>query len=542
MLQSRNYAALAVAATLTLAGLNRSAIAAEVVAEGDVRNNGQALSGSQGPTLTGGPLGVGLEQPGRLSVLGGGRVDLNSGFGVASFPDSSGVVRVDGFGSTLRSSSAVIAGRGSGLLQITNGGSVDVSQRVDVGFEFGSLGTIDVSGFGSSLRAQEGRFGVMPGGTGRLDVSAGGRAAFTSQVALGGYANGAADATVSGAGSLLSSYSLQVDRSATLTLRDGGTAASEQAMGVAGGGRIVLGDGVVFAPGGFRVGPQGRVEGSGEIRGPLEMGPEATLAVAASGGLFFPGDALHVADGLVQVGAGGTLSFADGIAQVRPMAQVVTRGGELRADHWQHAGSLAVLDGGTTVVVGTFANQNGRVLASGNAGIEFFDAVTNNGLFDVRPGSTATFLDRVNGAGSFAGGGEYVFLGTFAPGNSPATVNFTGDLTFGPDSVLEVEIFGTDLSEFDRLLVDGDVTVNGSDLQVVLGNDFVPSLGDEFEFLTFDSLTGGFDFDGFVAPNGVSLELRSTPTSLRLVAVPEPAGLMLTAGLGGLALLRRRRA
>ena len=267
----------------------------------------------------------------------------------------------------------------------------------------------------------------------------------------------------------------------------------------------------------------------------------AQLVVGPGGRLAFGSlHVLHRIDGLAQVGLGGTLAFDAGQVRIGEIGQVVTRGGELRALGWQNQGSLAVLAGGTTTVVGDFDNLGGRVSVSGNSEIEFLNAATNNGTFDVRPGSTATFLGRTNGAGGFAGGGDYVFLGTFAPGNSPAVVNFDGNLTFGADGVLEVEIFGTELGAFDQLNVVGDVTADGS-LQVILGNDFLPQIGDEFTFLTASSIVGGFDYDTFVASNGVSLDLVASPTSLRLVAVPEPATLAL-AGVGGLLTLRRRRA
>ena len=533
-----------IAAALAVAAMSPQVRAADVIAEGDVTTNGQRLSGSQGPTFAGGGIGVGIEQPGRFSVLDGGRADLNGGIGISPFADSSGVVRVDGFGSALRASGGSVAGRGSGLLQITNGGAVNLNGRIDVGYEYGSLGTIDVAGFGSSLRAQEGRFGVLPGSTGRLNVTAGGRATFGSQVSFGGYANGSADATVGGAGSLFSAELIAVNSDATLRVRDGGTVTTEQGISVGGfggfGGTLVLDGGVLNAFGGLSLNDFGRVEGGGEISGGLEMKPGATLAVAADQTILFTGNLRHDVDGLVQVGAGGTLSFANGIAQVRPMAQIVTRGGEFRAARWEHAGSLVVLDGGTTTVVGDFDNLGGRVSVSGNSAVEFLTAVTNNGTFDVRPGSTATFLGRTNGAGNFAGGGDYVFLGTFAPGNSPAVVNVDGNLTLGVNSTLEVQLYGTALGEFDQTNVSGDVTLGGGDLLVTLGDGFLPQNGDVFEFLTYSSITGSFVYDGFTAANGVTLELRSTPNALQLVAVPEPATLA-AAGVGGLLLLRRRR-
>jgi pectate lyase len=88
--------------------------------------------------------------------------------------------------------------------------------------------------------------------------------------------------------------------------------------------------------------------------------------------------------------------------------------------------------------------------------------------------------------------------GTIAPGNSPGLTHVTGDLTLNA-GVLEIEIGGTGIGQFDRVEVDGVTTLGGT-LKVELidlgGGEYVPQSGDQWGFLaaygggggTFDTL------------------------------------------------------
>ena len=107
--------------------------------------------------------------------------------------------------------------------------------------------------------------------------------------------------------------------------------------------------------------------------------------------------------------------------------------------------------------------------------------------------------------------------GTLAPGqvsngNGPGTIHVLGDLIFH-SGVLEIEIGGTALGEFDRVEVDG-VTALGGTLKVLpvnLGDGvYVPQSGDQFPFL---SSSGGSEgtFDALVLPalaDGLKWEIQ----------------------------------
>jgi autotransporter-associated beta strand protein len=121
---------------------------------------------------------------------------------------------------------------------------------------------------------------------------------------------------------------------------------------------------------------------------------------------------------------------------------------------------------------------------------EFAAALKNNGEVH---GPTVedeylTFTDVVRGAGDYTG--NIAFEGTFRPGNSPAVVQFGGNLSFGPASMLEIELEGTAIGEFDRFEVAGNLSLTGS-LNVVLLNPFIPQPGDAFEIINVGSTRTG---------------------------------------------------
>jgi hypothetical protein len=126
--------------------------------------------------------------------------------------------------------------------------------------------------------------------------------------------------------------------------------------------------------------------------------------------------------------------------------------------------------------------------------------------------TTKTLLKGAGGSFNFTGGvltAETVGFdlvnngGTISPGASPGVTHVMGDLTLN-SGVLEIEIGGTGIGEFDRVLVD-DVTTLGGELSVKLVDlaggisPYVPQLGDQFAFLASDGGTDGM-FDTFNYP------------------------------------------
>lgn len=83
-----------------------------------------------------------------------------------------------------------------------------------------------------------------------------------------------------------------------------------------------------------------------------------------------------------------------------------------------------------------------------------------------------------------------VNFGTLAPGTSAGALTITGENRFDNSSTLEIEIGGTTPgTEFDTLTISGHWDAGGA-LAVTLINDFEPEIGNVFEIMYFDSVSG----------------------------------------------------
>lgn len=138
--------------------------------------------------------------------------------------------------------------------------------------------------------------------------------------------------------------------------------------------------------------------------------------------------------------------------------------------------------------------------------------------------------------------------GTLAVGASPGTMTFDGDLILS-GGLLDIEIGAT---EFDFLDILGDLVVEDPfDINIRFLDDYVPQAGAEFDFFSVaGNIIGDLnlatvnlfglnsDFTPVVSlSGGLSVKLAED-----LTPIPLPAGLpMLLTGLGGIALLKRRK-
>ncbi|MDB4265285.1 LEPR-XLL domain-containing protein, partial [bacterium] len=95
--------------------------------------------------------------------------------------------------------------------------------------------------------------------------------------------------------------------------------------------------------------------------------------------------------------------------------------------------------------------------------------------------------ERLSGSGETDK--DLVIDGVFAPGNSPGLVEVND---FENNGVLEIELAGTAPEDFDRVIASGTAKLGGT-LKVSLIDGFEPTIGDEFQFLTFASREGDFD-------------------------------------------------
>ena len=108
--------------------------------------------------------------------------------------------------------------------------------------------------------------------------------------------------------------------------------------------------------------------------------------------------------------------------------------------------------------------------------------------------------------------------GIVSPGHSPGTLHVGENFTQSAAGALRIEIGGRDAGQFDRLIIGGHASLDGT-LQLVRLNNFKLKRGDRLEFLTADQgVSGKFATVLNSFTNGTILEPRVTygPTSVAL--------------------------
>jgi autotransporter-associated beta strand protein len=178
----------------------------------------------------------------------------------------------------------------------------------------------------------------------------------------------------------------------------------------------------------------------------------------------------------------------------------------------------------------------------------------NGGVLQVDGSITSnTFVGRHGTlAGTGTVNGDVTNNGTVSPGDAPGTLTVSS-YTQASNAHLMIDIAGTSIGQFSVLNVFGTANLNGL-LDPVLQNGFVPTVGEQFIFLTYGSFDGSLfihdrNIDGLAEHWVVTYQ----PTEATLtvapgnVLVPDQAStlLLLTLGLLGLGssqhLLRKQR-
>ena len=214
--------------------------------------------------------------------------------------------------------------------------------------------------------------------------------------------------------------------------------------------------------------------------------------------------------------------------------------------------------GGSNIL--NFNIGTGNVFSYNGSFSNFSDVELNSGKTALNGANTYTGTTNVNsgatlgGDGSIAGQVDVKAGGTLAAGNSVGIFN-TGNLLLEAASIFSVELDPTNAHGHgiaDLVNVTGSASINLSDLVLLLLS--APTLGQTFDILNndgTDAINGNFaqgnsvyaSFGGLTYRFGIDYA-SGTGNDIRLTelsTVPEPAtGVLL--GLGGLALLRKRRA
>ncbi|BBO30745.1 beta strand repeat-containing protein [Lacipirellula parvula] len=178
--------------------------------------------------------------------------------------------------------------------------------------------------------------------------------------------------------------------------------------------------------------------------------------------------------------------------------------------------------------------------------------VQNNRFLDIQTGSSTTLNGNlqlknnnigIEAGATFSGAGAIVIpsgshmiadnladigvlldmQGTFRPGgfNTIGRVNLF-DYQQASTGLVEVELTGTALNAFDRLVASGDVVLDGS-LVIDIDGAFVPALGNTFNIITGNTVTGVFDtIDVSGMPAGLAFHLNYLGNAVQLQVVNEP--------------------
>ncbi|MBL9171047.1 MAG: hypothetical protein JNN07_25165 [Verrucomicrobiales bacterium] len=218
----------------------------------------------------------------------------------------------------------------------------------------------------------------------------------------------------------------------------------------------------------------------------------------------------------------GVAHWSAGLTQTTPGPSIITNdaGGTFQMDdgvRWSSPGNTPnrlVNEGtftrnpgaGTVQIEGHFDNAGTNVLRGSlslkpNVGV--YHQTAGRTVFEGGGSLRADGGTQIDG-GTFDGNGEIDSAvtngGTIRPGASPGLLHLLRQFVQLPSGNLEVELTGTAVDQFDRLLVDGSAALDGLVSVSFLGG-FTPQPSDTFKFLT---ATGGRTgaFADLAAPAG----------------------------------------
>ena len=204
--------------------------------------------------------------------------------------------------------------------------------------------------------------------------------------------------------------------------------------------------------------------------------------------------------------------------------------------HLDNSGHFSYLqNAGTLINAGRIAGNGGYIQTAGQT--------VNNGSFSQE--SIQINGGSLSGTGTITGDVTIGSMGIVSPGNSPGILIISGN--FHSSGSLISEIAGTGAGQYDALVINGNATFTGGNIEFDFINGFHAAAGDHWNFLLADSITGWNTLN--VTVNGLGAGLRTEFTYdsvgehlLITTAIPEPETYaMFLAGLGVMGFMARRR-
>ncbi|MFM8413749.1 MAG: beta strand repeat-containing protein, partial [Planctomycetota bacterium] len=344
-------------------------------------------------------------------------------------------------------------------------------------------------------------------------------------------------------------------------------------------GSDALGTGTVLVRNGVRLVSQTQAPTGGQVTNAVTLESGAgisarstggavtytSVALPSSGSLIFNRDDL--ATSALTIASGKAL---EGILTVDTSQQAANAVGDVTLSGIFSGTSGGITKIGTGVsgklILGGVNTYGGNTtISTGTLALAATSSISNSDIITVANGATFDVSALTGGfslgAGQALGGsgtilGDVTSVGTIAPGSSPGTLTFGGDLSLGSGSILSYELNGSDMT------VGGGV----NDLSSILGDltlagtiNVAESVANSFLSATVGNSWRLFDYTGTLTNNTLSLGTMPTlgsgltfgidtgtagQVNLVVITVPEPATIvtgLIGLGLTGLAAARRRR-
>jgi len=188
------------------------------------------------------------------------------------------------------------------------------------------------------------------------------------------------------------------------------------------------------------------------------------------------------------------------------------------------ASGTTVVTGGTLTAPGNFHKQGGGELDVESNLVVAGTLAIDNGLLSVN-GLTMAGIIALNEEGTLGGngtiivpGGQMRIAGVLSPGNSPGTISIQANPVLTSTSTVLIEVESP--TSFDRIAVDGSISLNGTLRIVPYGNATPFAYGQQYNFLT---ATGGITgaFDSIVAPETFRARFLNGGTTGTLLIAPD---------------------
>lgn len=425
------------------------------------------------------------------------------------------------------------AGNDSGEVRVTEGAKLIAPQATLLLGRNGGSGKMLVSGLGSHLQVDTFYVGLI--GHGELTVQ-------QAAIVDFGY---------------LAIANQDISPTGTVAVNTGGRISVSDAIlvGGAGIGTLVIDGGTVESMQQMQVGAD---EGSGQVMvrngGVLKSskGDSSTSATIGAFAATAQGSATvtgigsqWIQDGNVSVGSigSGTLDILDH-GYVECVDSQVARTTTATADvqvggvgsHWSIRDRLVV--GGAFASVGGTANvevTNGGNITAGQL-VHVWSTgsldLTGGGSVEIGTVGTAAAMGtlKVGTGGTLSGSGHVlanvlVDHGTVSPGASPDLLTITGNMTQLAGSILNLEIAGATIAQYDRLNVSGNMSVVGN-VSIQFTGGYTPALGTKFDLFT---VGGTFDISGATvqyasAPSALSFRQSFSSGVFSITAIPALLG------------------